>query len=91
MLLVLVEVLRDCNRFNGVHIVTLLCFALPVGFVPFRGSALTRVLAEGFVRPDALLHVMATISPCATDIEHSISDGAAPFLGERDCRLVEVR
>ncbi|EER13921.1 hypothetical protein Pmar_PMAR016931, partial [Perkinsus marinus ATCC 50983] len=42
------------------------------GFVPFRGSALTRVLAEGFVRPDALLHVMATISPCATDIEHSI-------------------
>ncbi|KAF4717371.1 hypothetical protein FOZ63_010584, partial [Perkinsus olseni] len=61
-------------------------------FVPFRASALTRVLAEGFVRPDALLHVMATISPCATDIEHSISTlKAVSMLSGKEDALTEVR
>ncbi|KAF4674305.1 hypothetical protein FOL47_009457 [Perkinsus chesapeaki] len=61
-------------------------------FVPFRGSALTRVLAEGFVREDALLHVMATVSPCATDIDHSISTlKAVSMLSSVDDSLKEVR
>ena len=40
---------------------------------PFRLSALTRILAENFLNSKALLSVIATISPNATDTEHSIS------------------
>ena len=41
--------------------------------VAFRLSTLTRVLAETFTNPKALLAVIATVSPCATDIEHTVS------------------
>lgn len=40
---------------------------------PFRLSTLTRVLAETFANPEARLGVIATVSPCATDIEHTVS------------------
>ena len=40
---------------------------------PFRGSALTRVLREAFVADDACLSVVATVSPSATDAEHTVS------------------
>jgi len=40
---------------------------------PFRGSALTRVLREAFVSADACLSVVATVSPSATDAEHTVS------------------
>jgi kinesin family protein 2/24 len=39
----------------------------------FRQSTLTRILAESFTNPKALLSVIATVSPCATDIEHTNS------------------
>ena len=40
--------------------------------VPFRNSNLTRVLMESFVREDALLSVISTVSPNPTDTEHSV-------------------
>jgi kinesin family member 2/24 len=40
---------------------------------PYRLSNLTRVLAETFIDPNSSLCVIATVSPCATDIEHTIS------------------
>jgi kinesin family protein 2/24 len=39
----------------------------------FRLSTLTRILAESFVNPEAKLAVVATVSPCATDVEHTVS------------------
>ena len=38
-----------------------------------RKSALTRVLREAFVSADACLSVVATVSPSATDAEHTVS------------------
>ncbi|KAJ1452097.1 P-loop containing nucleoside triphosphate hydrolase protein [Pelagophyceae sp. CCMP2097] len=40
---------------------------------PFRSSALTRVLREAFTKDDAHLGVVATLSPTATDAEHSVA------------------
>jgi kinesin family protein 2/24 len=40
--------------------------------VPYRSSNLTRILRESLECPDALLHVIATVSPNATDTEHTI-------------------
>ena len=41
--------------------------------IPFRGSTLTKVLTESFVRPDASLAVVATLAPSPTDTEHTIA------------------
>ena len=41
--------------------------------VPYRSSHLTRVLMECFVRPDAQLGVIGTVSPASIDTEHSVS------------------
>ena len=41
--------------------------------VPYRSSHLTRVLMECFVRPDAQLGVIGTVSSASTDTEHSVS------------------
>merc|ERR1719162_975789 len=40
--------------------------------VPYRTNNLTKVLHESFVSPHALLAVIATVAPTATDTEHSI-------------------
>lgn len=41
--------------------------------IPFRLSTLTRILAETFTNVSAQLAVIATVSPCATDVEHTVS------------------
>ena len=41
--------------------------------MPYRSSHLTRVLMECFIRPDARLGVIGTVSPASTDTEHSVS------------------
>jgi kinesin family protein 2/24 len=41
--------------------------------VPFRESNLTKVLMESFVRPRAVLAVIATVAPVSADTEHSMS------------------
>ena len=41
--------------------------------VPYRNSALTRVLEESFTRKDTLMAVVGTLSPASADAEHSIS------------------
>lgn len=41
--------------------------------VPYRSSLLTRILAECFVRPNAALAVIGTVSPTPTDTEHTVS------------------
>ena len=41
--------------------------------VPYRSSHLTRVLMECFIRPDAQLAVIGTVSPASVDTEHSVS------------------
>lgn len=40
--------------------------------VPYRSSTLTKVLQESFARRDAKLHVVGTVSPSASDTEHSL-------------------
>ena len=40
---------------------------------PFRSSALTRVLREAFESDDAHVCVVATLSPAATDADHSVT------------------
>jgi kinesin family protein 2/24 len=40
--------------------------------VPYRSSNLTRILRESLECADARLHVIATVSPNATDTEHTI-------------------
>lgn len=41
--------------------------------IPFRSSALTRVLSDSFTREDTLMAVVGTVSPASADTEHSIS------------------
>lgn len=41
--------------------------------VPYRSSNLTKVLMESFVRRDAKIAVICTISPASTDTEHSMA------------------
>ena len=41
--------------------------------IPFRASALTRVLADSFLRSDTLITVVGTVSPSATDTEHTLA------------------
>ena len=41
--------------------------------IPFRLSALTRVLAESFVREDTMVAVVGTLSPASADAEHSLA------------------
>ena len=36
--------------------------------IPFRESALTRVLADSFMRHDTLITVVGTVSPTCTDV-----------------------
>ena len=63
----------------------------PSSPVPFRGSLLTRILAEVFVKPNATLAVIATISPCATDIEHTLSTlRVVHFLSNRSASTLQV-
>ena len=44
-----------------------------IGGSAFRLSTLTRILAESFVNLQSKLAVLATVSPCATDVEHTVS------------------
>ena len=41
--------------------------------IPFRESALTRVLADSFMRSDTLITVVGTVSPSASDTEHTLT------------------
>ena len=43
------------------------------GHIPFRESALTRVLADSFMRHDTLITVVGTVSPSASDTEHTVT------------------
>mmetsp|Transcript_9010 Transcript_9010/g.21475 ORF Transcript_9010/g.21475 Transcript_9010/m.21475 type:complete len:518 (-) Transcript_9010:188-1741(-) len=40
--------------------------------IPFRASSLTKLMMEAFTSPNANLAVICTVSPCASDTEHSI-------------------
>jgi len=59
--------------------------------IPFRSSSLTKVLMESFVRRDARLAVIATVSPIPTDTEHSICTlkTACAIAGYPEAELVE--
>lgn len=63
--------LKECVRFRRLK------FAAGKGagnvHVPYRNSPLTRVLAECFVREDASMAVIGTMSPASTDTEHSLA------------------
>ena len=41
--------------------------------IPFRESGLTRVLADSFIRQDTLITVVGTVSPSASDTEHTLT------------------
>lgn len=61
--------------------------------IPFRSSSLTKVLMESFVRNDAYLAVIATVSPIPTDTEHSISTlrTVCAIAGYNDADMVEEK
>lgn len=44
----------------------------PSVIVPFRQSLLTKLLADCFCNSAAMLTVICTVSPCATDTEHTL-------------------
>ncbi|EQC35035.1 hypothetical protein SDRG_07275 [Saprolegnia diclina VS20] len=56
--------LKQCVRALGAEDVT--------GYVPYRASTLTRLLKESLWSKDARAAVIATISPIATDTEHTL-------------------
>jgi hypothetical protein len=60
---------------------------------PYRSNLLTRLLAESFVRADAELRVIATVSPCATDLEHSLATLRTAFSlsGRPESRVEETK
>jgi len=43
------------------------------GQPPFRSSLLTRVLSDSFASPEAMIVAIGTVSPSATDTEHSLA------------------
>jgi len=45
----------------------------PKGQPPFRSSLLTRVLSDSFSSTDAMIVAIGTVSPSATDTEHSLA------------------
>jgi len=61
--------------------------------IPFRSSSLTKVLMESFVRTDAYLAVIATVSPIPTDTEHSISTlrTVCAIAGYNDSDMIEEK
>jgi kinesin family protein 2/24 len=61
--------------------------------IPFRSSSLTKVLMESFVRPQADLAVIATVSPIPTDTEHSIATlrTACAIAGYNDSDMTEFK
>jgi kinesin family protein 2/24 len=66
-------------------------------YVPYRSSNLTRLLRESFEREDAKLCVIATVSPNATDTEHSMETlktvasiaGSSNLVSAEKSRIVE--
>lgn len=71
--------LKECIRYRGKeHRAAARCNAgedmdKTTVHVPYRGSMLTRILAESFTRPGSLLAAIGTISPTASDTEHTLS------------------
>ena len=60
--------------------------------IPFRLSALTRVLAESFVREDTMVAVVGTLSPASADAEHSLATmRTVCSLAGEDARVTETR
>ena len=60
--------------------------------IPFRLSALTRVLAESFVREDTMVAVVGTLSPASADAEHSLATmRTVCSLAGEDARVTEVK
>jgi len=62
--------LKECVRFRRLKFAA---SGNPSVHVPYRNSPLTRVLAECFVRNDAGLAVIGTMSPASIDTEHSLA------------------
>lgn len=62
--------LKECVRFRRLKFAG---SGNPSVHVPYRNSPLTRVLAECFVRDDAGLAVIGTMSPASIDTEHSLA------------------
>jgi kinesin family protein 2/24 len=59
--------------------------------IPFRSSNLTKVLMESFLRDDAQIALIATLSPTPTDTEHSLSTlNTAAMLSGRTHQVTEA-
>eukprot|EP00238_Polyblepharides_amylifera_P003666 CAMPEP_0196582298 /NCGR_PEP_ID=MMETSP1081-20130531/38544_1 /TAXON_ID=36882 /ORGANISM="Pyramimonas amylifera, Strain CCMP720" /LENGTH=216 /DNA_ID=CAMNT_0041902823 /DNA_START=18 /DNA_END=668 /DNA_ORIENTATION=+ len=83
--------LRECVRFRRMQREAALYPDQkgPHVHVPYRSSQLTRVLMECFVKEEARMAVIATVSPNPTDTEHSITTlrTACMISGrDKDCR-----
>ena len=61
--------------------------------IPYRSSALTRVLSDSFIREDTLMAVVGTVSPASADTEHSISTlrTVCAIAGDGGARTRETR
>jgi len=86
---------KECGEINASLHSLKECFRAmvsgnPEAHVPYRSSNLTKVLMETLTTKEAETLMIATLSPTATDIEHSVSTlRTVCLLGGSDGRIVE--
>jgi len=88
--------LKDCIRFRQTAILrqqSLPQEGRPLRLPSVRGSLLTKVLAESLISASAQLAAIATVSPNATDAEHTIDTLRTVYTlsGRGESRLLEFR
>jgi len=88
--------LKDCIRFRQAAIHRqggLAQDGAPLRLPSVRATPLTKVLAESLISPSAQLAVIGTVSPNATDAEHTIDTLRTVYTlsGRSEARVAEVR
>jgi len=88
--------LKDCIRFRQAAINRQRGLAqegIPLRLPSVRATPLTKVLAESLISASAQLAAIATVSPNATDAEHTIDTLRTVYTlsGRAEARVVEVR
>merc|ERR1711862_215952 len=87
--------LKDCIRFRqaAIHRQRGLAQEGPLKLPSVRATPLTKVLAESLISASAQLAAIATVSPNATDAEHTIDTLRTVYTlsGRGEARILEVR
>jgi len=85
--------LKDCIRFRHAALARQGQDGQPLKLPSVRATPLTKVLAESLISPSAQLAAIATVSPNATDAEHTIDTlrTVHTLCGRGEARILEVR